>query len=873
MKRTIKNDKVLRAITIGLATMIAATSMPITTFAAEEGEEGEAGESSSGSTDTDVSEADDVCEEAANESGDAENHEGEAQDLINDASEAVEAISDFEAAFDNSGLEVPAEPAAEQPAPTSQDDPAPVNPDPTNPSPAPTVNYDENTIQQNLTGALEAVQQINNDLTTPVGQLEGTEDNKSVKEHLVAAATLAGQGDDIVSDANKEVAKVNEQIEAFNSADTAATAAAGSASLNAYTANDIKSSEKEAKEAASQAQSDLNSAKSNLDTATQKLEAAKQAVDAAFEAKEKAAKDAEEKYNEAQSELDATKKQLGNAEINATAAQERMKAAEAKVKALKADAEAHKEEAKELKAIQEQYYAFMVYYLSTDNKSYVFGKDKDENGNEIDVLDVAETAKKWTESQVNARAIQNKNEMFALGRNVTRLLVEHLINGYEDVDPESANIVFGAELDNTKSKPADIKAGEVDVDVSSKKCLVSLSSLTDEDGKKLFKNDKLKWYTPDQNNVNGRSNYVIVTYKDKKNNPQVKRFNYVFKNSNITYADGTKEKTDIENGAFYLAEIGTDGTITRVIDNNNFDNYSRLTEMLDAIDNLKKYEDAVNAVVAAREKVDALKAKIDSLQNIVIDRTSIDNLNKAYQAALDDYNTASGEKTKLENLVKKAEEDVKSINLSRFDKKENEPPKDPGTPLVTPPVTPANEAGTTGTTDAVTADDDDDDDDAADVATGEGFTYDLGSASTSIPTYDISSTGAPVDAAAFDDAGTFGDAGVLGARVPEGGSTGGDANGAGLENNGGIAPVANFNTVKKVLGAKTPVVGKKNNKKGVRVADPVTPLAAMPEEDGFSMNWWWLLVIALLGATGKKMYDEHKKKVEAREQARNNIND
>jgi len=41
-------------------------------------------------------------------------------------------------------------------------------------------------------------------------------------------------------------------------------------------------------------------------------------------------------------------------------------------------------------------------------------------------------------------------------------------------------------------------------------------------------------------------------------------------------------------------------------------------------------------------------------------------------------------------------------------------------------------------------------------------------------------------------------------------------------------------------------------------------------DDEVTMNWMWLLIIFLLGATGKKMYDEYKKKKEAEEAAKIN---
>lgn len=47
----------------------------------------------------------------------------------------------------------------------------------------------------------------------------------------------------------------------------------------------------------------------------------------------------------------------------------------------------------------------------------------------------------------------------------------------------------------------------------------------------------------------------------------------------------------------------------------------------------------------------------------------------------------------------------------------------------------------------------------------------------------------------------------------------------------------------------------------VAIEDEETPLAAGSGADG-KMSWWWLLIVALLGATGYKMYKDHQKKKE-----------
>lgn len=52
----------------------------------------------------------------------------------------------------------------------------------------------------------------------------------------------------------------------------------------------------------------------------------------------------------------------------------------------------------------------------------------------------------------------------------------------------------------------------------------------------------------------------------------------------------------------------------------------------------------------------------------------------------------------------------------------------------------------------------------------------------------------------------------------------------------------------------------------VAIEDEETPLAAGVEADA-KMSWWWLLIIALLGATGYKMYKDHQKKKEEAQEA------
>ncbi|MBR4574469.1 MAG: hypothetical protein IKO16_06130 [Lachnospiraceae bacterium] len=175
----------------------------------------------------------------------------------------------------------------------------------------------------------------------------------------------------------------------------------------------------------------------------------------------------------------------------------------------------------------------------------------------------------------------------------------------------------------------------------------------------------------------------------------------------------------------------------------------------------------------------------------------------------------------------------------------------------------------TATDDGTSADDDDDDDaDAADdeAAAPAGFTF------TGTPSY-VTGTPAMTTLPGFGftgDADGTGATGVLGVRTGGGNGAGGteaDAGGA-ADSRTNVAPRADFGTVNKVLGSRQ---NKDNSQLVKKIKDNEIPLAEIPNmDDEVTMNWMWLLIIFLLGATGKKMYDEYKKKKEAEEAAKIN---
>ena len=62
------------------------------------------------------------------------------------------------------------------------------------------------------------------------------------------------------------------------------------------------------------------------------------------------------------------------------------------------------------------------------------------------------------------------------------------------------------------------------------------------------------------------------------------------------------------------------------------------------------------------------------------------------------------------------------------------------------------------------------------------------------------------------------------------------------------------------------VASAEDEDKVVAIEDEATPLAPGAAEKA-NMSWWWLLIIAILGATGYKMYKDHQKKKEEAQEA------
>lgn len=110
--------------------------------------------------------------------------------------------------------------------------------------------------------------------------------------------------------------------------------------------------------------------------------------------------------------------------------------------------------------------------------------------------------------------------------------------------------------------------------------------------------------------------------------------------------------------------------------------------------------------------------------------------------------------------------------------------------------------------------------------------------------------------------------GVAGVRVARGGRTAAAVTGG--EQETGVAGVraekpAVKNEIKQEV-KKAPKV------KTTTIADPEVPLVAAPDETEH-MSWWWLLLIAILGVTGEEIYRRNRKKKMEAQAAADSLNE
>lgn len=516
------------------------------------------------------------------------------------------------------------------------------------------------------------------DTETPAGE-EATVENtgaaqlidaalESVSEETPVAAQLnagAALVDETAANLDGAAAQMGTAVEAAAQADAALEAEAGYAvdlvdfgaavtettnDVNAaiQAAESVKNAENKeaAKAAADNAQANLNNAEAKLQNAENALADAENRYDSA-----KAAADAAEaKISEAKTAVANAEAALNDAKTNSTAALESLKAAKALVASME-------REKNELDAIKNQYYAMMVYYYRTKNAA-VYNTDGS--------LNITGSAGKLSASAQNALATSPDNSLKEMGRYLAEQLVSYMILNGENVDRESAAFTFG-QGENMTTKAVQ---GTVFVNANRQDQTVASGSKRDINGKTVTAGETkyYDWQNTNVANDDGRGRHVKVTYKDKDGVEHTEYYNYIIKAAK-------NGETDLENGTIYMALVkqNEEGKweATRVENNdNNYDDYQKLTAALDALNAIEDYEAAKAAVDAAEAKVADLQAQIAALKNVTVDETKLAALKDALAAAEADLDAAKIDKAALEEAVAAARAVVAAIDLSGFDKKE-----------------------------------------------------------------------------------------------------------------------------------------------------------------------------------------------------------
>ncbi len=795
MKKNVKNDKVLRAITIGLATMIAASSAPVSVFAAEgEGEtpapepSGPAAENNSSeqvSENSQQAEADNsaVIEEAKQLSDLVRN---EVVPVVGSIDEAVVAVA-----------------------------------------PIPGI-LNEDTVTAVEADLNAAADLIDKEATTEdaFGNLGEARDNVS------QAIVNANAADDLIDKANASLTEADkggktfeERIEDFGTAENTAAKAADETIDQANKANNA-ATKSEAVEAKEKAREELDTAEEGLFVAVNEYNAAQEAVINAQSELEEAM----EKQRLAQEKLEAARADLNKAGMDANAANEKMKAAQAKLQQMQKDEEKLQQNAGKMQAIERQTYAMMAqYFIDTLGiNGCVYNKDG--------TVNFEESAKKLSQEKIDTKA-NNPGDIMILGRDLLQKILDYKLSNDPNVDWDTVEIGKPEKDGKGRKLTSHREAREgivfesdnltVDKDDSSKgKDQVVIKKSRSSRGR----NDKnltpnadtgVDWYLSNQED-SGRTNRIKVTYKDKDGNDHTEYYNYIYKSGE--YGD----ETDVANSPVYVARINetSDGWVVSEDEQVDIDDYGTIKQKLaDAKATLDDFNKAKKAVDDAQKKVRDLEEKIKTLSDIAsktgLDESRINDLKDKLKEANEDLSDAKDRKEALEKKVAEAQKAYDGIDLSRFNE------------------------GSSGSDTA-----DRDGSDAKKPASG--ILADL-------------SVGTFAEAPSFTPAIREDIAEAIGGSV--GGAAGGTQTviqgvlGAAAENEaapGAAAAADGYDLVNYT---------EEEGESLVKLDDMSVPLANLIDEEGIELNWWWSFIITLFGATGKAMYDNHRKKKEAKVKA------
>ena len=309
------------------------------------------------------------------------------------------------------------------------------------------------------------------------------------------------------------------------------------------------------------------------------------------------------------------------------------------------------------------------------------------------------------------------------------------------------------------------------------------------------------------------------TYNEIKNTESETKYSF-----NISYLEKSTEKTE---NKVVRTETYEDAEALKgeIIQNKNFldgeDSWLMTRQdkdFRDFVDNgvaitgkyatlLEEAQDATNAVAEAQAKVDDLNKKIKDLEGSRKSNLgALENLSVELATAERNLAEAKGNLEKIKGKLEDA-----GVELEDVIERLTPAPGTPGTPGA-----PATEDG----------------------APDEG--------PATVVTTTTTTTTAATNLA-------------LAGAGQAGGANAGNADNAGNGGNAGVGGVVNIDDEDTALAAS--VDDTEDTANVVEIGDEETPLAASVDNE--TMSWWWLLLIALLGATGYEMYKKHQQKKEA----------
>lgn len=820
MKRRVTNEKVLRAISMGIAAMLAVTSTPITAFA--EGNEQQTAPADPAQAPADPAQA------PANNSGEGQQSQAKEEATVENIGKIQEEITHQDETGENPGVSQSIDAAAVKAGVAGLNDQ-----DVTNLEGA-AADVDDKKDESDETGdtsgnavkeTMDHLEDLKDGIATNNAAVAAADQTaKAISEKVVVAVQVPvtdESGNQIYdNDGNPQMQWV--YVNAFGDDVTKAEIDLGATENNVRTAN-TSSDENTARKAATAAQNNLNNAAKDISDADVVVKAAENGVEQAWTDLQNARKD----LVNATVKLEALEGSLAGAQTKSQAAYDKVKALQDRVNQLEADV-----------AELEQVYAVYTSY-----------NDAVANGSFND---------KWIQAGNLTKALVmyyvSREEGYAGG-----FQVSGGIPGYENL----AKDLFG--FTRTVN---DTQYNFPDVYVDKEGNLISNNSSDDVTKYKYHFWNETGWViSPEINGKQLPNNVVVVRYQskiralDENGNPKSdENGNPVYKyetdengnvqvdeNGNPKYKTQEVEryfncKRDAEGVFFFertIDVVGEEGDQRLVYSSDDLQRGGEGVYDTSVVQKYIEYHNSRNELNAAKIAVDQaeketreLKEAIAKLKVSEPNSEELDALSMRLEMANEMFDAAKKRRDELQKRYNELKKAVDSIDLSRFNRS-----------------TPS----------------DDDDDDYTAGASDDGYTdgyissgFSAGGSVSLIPI-------------TFETTGGANASGVLGARADDSHGRSGGNGGADNEKTG----VLGANKTKQSANG-TAATAKNSNKQGdksetddgdkelVKIDNNLVPLADTPFKEDGAMNPAWLLAAAAAAiAAGATAEHERRKRKKA----------